>query len=112
MKIIQYVVIGLLTTGSTAVLARGGSDRSGGGSDRWNGNGPAWYQTQCGAAGFSVTHGLPYEQWRKPCSVPVRVCEFEKLTLSFPADPDVPCASMAKPEAAGELKRTYLKTWD
>ena len=80
--------------------------------DRWNRTGPAWYATPCGHQGFSHQHGVPYTEWRKPCSVPVRVCEFEKLTISYPAEPDVPCSSMAKPEAAGELKRTYLKGWD
>ena len=112
MKTFQYVVIGLLAAGSTAVLARGGNDRSGDGSDRWNRTGPAWYATACGHQGFSHQHGVPYTEWRKPCSVPVRVCEFEKLTISYPAEPDVPCSAVAKPEAAGELKRTYLKTWD
>ena len=111
MKIIQYVAIGLCAAASTAALARGRSDRSDG-SDRWNRTGPAWYATQCGHQGFSHQHGVPYTEWRQPCSVPVRVCEFERLTLSFPADPDVPCDSMAKPDAAGELKRTYLKTWN
>ena len=83
-----------------------------GSDDRWNMTGPNWYETPCGHQGFSVTHGLPYSSWRQPCSVPIRVCEYKTLTLSYPADPDVPCEQMAKPPAAGELMRTYLKRWD
>ena len=85
-----------------------------GGDDRWNVTGPAWYDTQCGHVGFSVTHGLPYaDKWRKPCSVPIRVCEYERLTMNYPADPDVPCERMMPASAgAGELRRTYLQRWD
>ena len=61
---------------------------------------------------FSPSHGLPNQSWRKPCSVPVRVCEFKQLTVNYIADPDVPCEKMVSPEAAGPLQRTYLKTWD
>jgi len=84
----------------------------GGGGDRWNVTGPNWYETECGHIGFSPSHGLPNEAWRKPCSVPVRVCEFKQLTVNYIADPDVPCEKMVKPDAAGPLLRTYLKTWD
>jgi hypothetical protein len=60
-----------------------------------------------------ATHGLPYSAWRKPCSVPIRVCEYEKLTMNYPADPDVPCERMMPPRAgAGELRRTFLQRWD
>ena len=97
---------------AAAATAQAGSDPFGSRDDRWNRTGPAWYATQCGHQGFSHQHGLPYTEWRKPCSVPVRVCEFEKLTISYPAEPDVACTEMAKPASAGELKRTYLKTWD
>ena len=84
-----------------------------GGDDHWNISGPAWYATECGHVGFSVTHGLPYSAWRKPCSVPIRVCEYEKLTMNYPADPDVPCEKMMPPSAgAGELRRSYLQRWD
>jgi len=33
------------------------------------------------------------------------------MTLSYPADPDVPCEQMATP-GVGELVRSYLKRWD
>ncbi|HET7361964.1 MAG TPA: hypothetical protein VFJ70_00190 [Burkholderiales bacterium] len=94
---------------SGAALAQKSDGR---GDDRWNITGPSWYETPCGLVGFSVTHGLPYSPWRKPCSVPIRVCEFKTLTMSYPADPDVPCEQMAKPTGSGELVRTYLKRWD
>lgn len=54
----------------------------------------AWYDTECGHQGFSVTHGMPYTAWRKPCSVPIRVCEYERTSFSYPADPDVPCETV------------------
>lgn len=90
------------------------AQRGGGPSDdqRWNITGPAWYDTKCGHIGFSVTHGLPYANWRQPCSVPIRVCEYKTMTMNYPADPDVPCEQMAKPAGAGELVRTYIKRWD
>ena len=94
---------------SGIALGQRGGDRS---EDRWNVTGPNWYETKCGHVGFSVTHGLPYTDWRKPCSVPIRVCEYERTTISYPADPDVPCERMAAPAAAGELRRTYLQRWD
>ena len=99
-----------LAMASGSVLAQRGGDSSSDG--RWNITGPAWYQTPCGHAGFAFTYGLPYANWRKPCSVPIRVCEYKALTLSYPAEPDIPCERMARPEAAGELQRTYLKRWD
>jgi hypothetical protein len=97
-----------LTTGAEAQIgSRAGSD------DRWNISGPVWYDTPCGHIGFSVTHGLPYaNNWRKPCSVPIRVCEYKSITINYPADPDVPCEKMMNPATAGELQRTYLKRWD
>src|SRR3954467_2818884 len=83
-----------------------------GGDNRWNMTGPNWYGTECGQIGFSPTHGLASGQpWLEPCSVPVRVCEFKLLTVNYIADPDVPCDRMVKPDAAGPLVRTYLKTW-
>ena len=86
---------------------RAGSD------NRWNVTGPNWYETECGQIGFSPSHGLASGQpWRKPCSVPVRVCEFKMLTVNYIADPDVPCERMVKPDAAGPLVRTYLKQWE
>ena len=50
-------MIVLAVLGSLATAASAQKDRSGG-EDRWNGVGPAWYQTECGHIGFSVTHGL------------------------------------------------------
>lgn len=95
---------------SSALAGKGGGGRS---DDRWNGTGPNWYETKCGQAGFSVTHGLPYAaNPAKPCSVPVRVCEYKRMTFSFVADPDQPCERMVRPEPEGGLVRTYLKTWD
>lgn len=89
------------------------ADRADGkGDDRWNITGPSWYDTPCGLVGFTVTYGLPYSNWRRPCSVPIRVCEYKTLTMSYPAQPDVPCEQMLKPTGAGELVRTYLKRWD
>ncbi len=105
----RYVLMFCLAATSGAALAQRGGDRS---EDRWNVTGPNWYETPCGHQGFSVTYGLPYANWRKPCSVPIRVCEYKTLTLSYPAEPDVPCEQMAKPTSVGELLRTYLKTWD
>ena len=105
-KIILLVCLALI--GGPAFAGK--SD--GKGDDRWNITGPSWYETPCGHVGFSVSHGLPYSPWRKPCSVPIRVCEYKTLTLSYPADPDVPCEQMAKPTGTGELLRTYLKRWD
>jgi len=89
---------------------QGMGDRS---DDRWNITGPNWYETKCGQAGFSVTHGLPYSGKRvEPCSIPVRVCEYKRLTISFIADPDRPCEQMVHPEPEGGLVKTYLKTWN
>ena len=105
----KSVLLVSLAALSGAALAQHGDGRS---DDRWNITGPNWYDTPCGHQGFSVTHGLPYANWRKPCSVPIRVCEYKTLTLRYPADPDVPCEQMAKPTGAGELVRTYLKRWD
>src|SRR5215216_1213768 len=107
MRLILTVMVALAVP-APAQAAKGGSDRD----HRWNITGPNWYDTQCGLQGFSVTHGAPYANWRKPCSVPIRVCEFERTTVSYPADPDVPCSSMVQPTSAGELKRTYIKRWD
>jgi len=101
---------GVLAAACSASFAQVGSRA--GSEDRWNITGPAWYQTECGHVGFSVTHGLPYTNWRKPCSVPIRVCEYKRLTINYPADPDVPCERMMNPATAGELQRTYLKRWD
>ena len=101
----------LVALSSVAALASAQKDR-GGDSDRWNGNGPAWYQTECGHIGFAVSHSWPSSNWRKPCSVPIRVCEYERTTFSYPADPDVPCDQQIRPEPEGGLKRTYIKRWD
>jgi len=90
--------------------AQGTGGRS---DDRWNVTGQNWYETKCGQAGFSVTHGLPYSGKRvEPCSIPVRVCEYKRLTISYVADPDRPCEQMVRPEPDGGLVRTYLKTWN
>jgi hypothetical protein len=100
----------LLVTGAPALAQVGNQSGS---DDHWNISGPAWYETKCGHIGFSVTHGLPYaDKYRQPCSVPIRVCEFERLTVNYPADPDVPCDRMVAATSAGELKRTYIKRWD
>ena len=100
----------VLACASPAALA----GKSGGKSDdqRWNVTGPAWYDTPCGHQGFSVTHGMPYAAWRQPCSVPIRVCEYERTSFSYPADPDVPCEAQIRPQPEGGLKRTYIKRWD
>ena len=101
------VILALL---STAALGQSSSGRS---DDRWNITGPNWYETKCGQAGFSVTHGLPYSGKRvTPCSVPVRVCEYRQVTFSFIADPDRPCEQMIRPLPEGGLVRTYLKMWN
>ena len=99
----------LCAIGSSALAQRGGGPSD---DQRWNITGPAWYDTKCGHVGFSVTHGLPYANWRQPCSVPIRVCEYKTMTMNYPADPDVPCEQMAKPTGAGELVRSYIKRWD
>lgn len=99
-----------LSFAAQMALAQSSSGRS---DDRWNVTGPNWYETKCGQIGFSVTHGLPYSgKWVKPCSVPIRVCEYKKLTVNYPADPDVPCEKMVRPVPEGGLVKTYLKTWD
>jgi hypothetical protein len=108
---VNLLLLGALATLSTASLGQVGSRA--GSDDRWNISGPNWYETECGHIGFSVTHGLPYaNNWRKPCSVPIRVCEYKSITINYPADPDVPCEKMMSPATAGELQRTYIKRWD
>jgi hypothetical protein len=108
----RHVLLLTLAFASSAAGAQPGSKS--GGDDHWNVTGPAWYDTPCGHVGFSVTHGLPYaSKWRKPCSVPIRVCQYERLTMNYPADPDVPCERMMPSSAgAGALHRTYLQRWD
>ena len=106
----RAILILLLVVPATAALAQSSSGRS---DDRWNITGPAWYETKCGQAGYSVTHGLPYSGKRvTPCSVPVRVCEYKSVTFSYIADPDQPCERMINPQPDGGLIKTYLKTWD
>jgi len=101
----------LLALVAPAVLAgKGGGGRS---DERWNVTGPNWYETKCGQAGFSATHGIRNNGVPvAPCSIPVRVCEYKRLTFSFVADPDRPCEKMINPQPEGGLLRTYLKTWD
>jgi hypothetical protein len=100
----------LLAACAPAAFAQSSSGR---GDERWNISGPNWYEAKCGHAGFSVTHGLPYSgKWVKPCSIPIRVCEYKRMTVSFPADPDLPCEKMVTPRPEGGLVKTYLKTWD
>ena len=101
----------LLALAPPAVLAgKGGGGRS---DERWNITGPSWYETKCGQMGFSPDRGLRSTGTPvKPCSVPIRVCEYKKVTFNYPADPDVPCEKMIRPEPDGGLVRTYLKTWD
>ncbi len=106
----RLALAALLATVASAATAQVGNQS--GSDNRWNVTGPNWYETKCGQMGFSATHGLPNGPWRKPCSVPVRVCEYQRLTMNYIADPDVPCERMAKPDATGPLVRTYLKTWD
>ena len=102
------LLISLAATSGAALAQRAdGKD-----NERWNITGPSWYETPCGHLGFAGTYGLPYAAWRKPCSVPIRVCEYRTMTMSYPAEPDVPCEQMAKPIGAGELLRTYVKRWD
>lgn len=103
---VAAALLALSTSAVGQVGNRAGSD------NRWNVTGPNWYETECGQIGFSPSHGLASgHPWRKPCSVPVRVCEFKLLTVNYIADPDVPCERMVKPDAAGPLVRTYLKHW-
>lgn len=104
-----FLAVLVLAASSSLALAQKGKS---GDDGRWNVTGPAWYDTPCGHQGFSVTHGMPYAAWRKPCSVPIRVCEYERTTFSYPADPDVPCETQIKPTPEGGLKRTYIKHWD
>lgn len=105
------VLAGALALFSGSAAAQIGNHA--GSDNRWNITGPNWYETECGQIGFSPSHGLASGQpWRKPCSVPVRVCEFKLLTVNYIADPDVPCERMVKPDAAGPLQRTYLKQWE
>ena len=100
----------LLVLLAPSALAQSSSGRS---DDRWNITGPNWYETKCGQAGYSVTHGLPYSGKRvTPCSVPVRVCEYKGVTISYIADPDQPCERMINPLPEGGLVRTYIKTWN
>ena len=107
MKLLPTLLLVLL---APAALAQNAGGR---GDERWNVTGPNWYETKCGQAGFSMTHGLPYSgKWVQPCSVPVRVCEYKKLSFSFIANPDRTCDQMIKPMPEGGLVRTYLKTWD
>ena len=106
----KALLLPLLAVVALPAFAQNSSDRS---DDRWNITGPNWYETKCGQAGFSVTHGLPYSGKRvQPCSVPVRVCEYRKVTFSFIADPDRTCEHMIRPEPEGGLLKTYLKTWN
>lgn len=105
-------LIALVSLALFAPVAGAQVGNKAGSDNRWNLTGPNWYETPCGHIGFSVTHGLPYGNWQKPCSVPIRVCEFKRLTINYPADPDVPCERMANADAAGPLQRTYLKRWD
>ena len=104
----SVLMLSLLLATNSAFAQRG----DGKSEERWNVTGPAWYETPCGHAGFALTYGLPYANWRKPCSVPIRVCEYKTLTFSYPAEPDLPCEKMVTPGSAGELQRTYLKRWD
>jgi len=69
----QIALVLILAVASGSAFAQRGGDSSSDG--RWNVTGPAWYQTPCGHAGFAFTYGLPYANWRKPCSVPIRVVE-------------------------------------
>jgi hypothetical protein len=101
-KTLLFALFAAVSTGAMAQRPDGGS------ADRWNITGPAWYQTQCGHVGFSPTHGIPDQKWVRPCSVPIRVCEFKTLRLSFPADPDVSCNDMIKPLPDGGVQKTYL----
>lgn len=105
----SWVSMACVAVISFAAAAQRGGDR---GEDRWNVTGPNWYETPCGHQGFALMHGWPYAPWRKPCSVPIRVCEFEKTTVSYPADPDVACEEQIRPMPEGGLKRTYIKRWD
>src|SRR4051812_15498225 len=99
------LLLAIFTLSASAMAQRSG----GGNSHRWNGTGPAWYETSCGHQGFSPSHGIPDQvKWVKPCSVPVRVCEFQRTTISYPADPDVPCETMVRPLPDGGVQKTYL----
>src|SRR6266852_4401242 len=76
-RALLFIFLAVVSAGAMAQRPDGGS------ADRWNVTGPAWYQAPCGHVGFSPTHGIPYQKWVRPCSVPIRVCEFKTLTLNF-----------------------------
>ena len=80
-------------------------DQAGGGM-RWNITGPQWHDTECGLIGFAAGVGVGEDKWVKPCSIPVRVCEYKGLTVNAVALPDPGCGIYK-----GELVRTYLRTW-
>jgi len=101
-RALLFIFLAVVSAGAMAQRPDGGS------ADRWNVTGPAWYQAPCGHVGFSPTHGIPYQKWVRPCSVPIRVCEFKTLTLNFPADPDVNCNDMIKPLPDCGVQKTYL----
>jgi len=107
----KYFLLAILATISSSALAQ---QRGGGPSDdqRWNITGPAWYDTKWATSGSRWTHGLPYANWATAVLGADRVCEYKALTLSYPADPDVPCERMATAGGAGPLVRTYIKRWD
>ena len=102
----KALLFGFFAAVSSGAMAQ--RSDSGGSADRWNITGPAWYEARCGHVGFSPTHGIPDQKWVRPCSVPIRVCEFKTLRLSFPADPDVSCNDMIKPLPDGGVQKTYL----
>lgn len=105
-KLLFAIASAVLMLAAPAVMAqdRAGSD------DNWNVTGPQWYNTKCGLAGFAQTYGLPTNNYRAPCSVPFRVCEFKSVTVRAPAEPDFKCEEFAKSQ--GEVLKTYITRWD
>lgn len=105
----KILLLSALIAFAPGAFAQASRDTAGG-AERWNITGPAWYETKCGGAGMTNGVGIGQDKWVKPCSIPVRVCEFEKMTISTPALPDVSCEKMAT--WAGPVRRTELRRWD
>ena len=90
-------------------IADDGNSESGSDSERWNITGPMWYETKCGHIGMTAGVGVGEGGYVKPCSLPVRVCEFERGTISTPVvdGKDFPACDLAP--SLGKLVKTELK---
>lgn len=109
----KTLLAALLALGTSTALAQGVDRDNSGGALRWNGTGPEWYATPCGLAGFAFGVGPGDEGgWVRPCSLPVRICEFKSITVQVLALPDPgPECKVLSPMPSGGLVRTQLKTW-